>query len=230
MTNSTKTDDWIASVIAANPIHLDPSGNVITCPVRLTYCDIFEPAKPQRGEVVDPTKPAKYGAAILFPPAAIHQIRTVIDPVLKNAAKAAHSRFYDAATDSFAGLNFPLRDQAEKLDQEGFTRLGLWVRVTSRYQPQVVDPMMRPVTDPKRVYNGVWAICALNVYTYDDPRKKGVSLGLNMVMLFSDDTRLVSKAASPAAAFAGVKIDQAFDPSHAFNGSTAGAPDAREFL
>jgi hypothetical protein len=70
-----------------------------------------------------------------------------------------------------------------------------------------------------RLYNGVWAMASINTYTFNDPRKKGVSLGLQMLMIFSNDTKLVSAKADPAKAFAGVQIDSDFDAGAAFGGA-----------
>lgn len=226
MNNSAKTDEWIVAVVAANPVRVAPNGQIITCPVRLTFCDLLEPAKPMRGEVADPNKPPKYGCAILFPPGVEGMIQSVIRPAVETVAKTTFPRNFDAATGEFSGLHFPMRRQDEKLESQGFTKGCVFTRVSSKFQPQVVDTAMNPVSDKSRIYNGVWAIVALNPYSFNDPRKKGVSLGLQMVMLFDNDTRLVSQKADPGQTFAGVKIDQAFNPSAAFGTAAPAAGQA----
>lgn len=214
MTNSAKGDEWVDAVVKANPIHIAPNGNIITCPVRLHYVNAFQPARP--GPNDPPDKQMKYGVTPLFPPQATGQFEQVIKPVLMKAAHASFASRYDADEDRFNGVHFPVHRQDEKLEHQGFTKGGLYVNVTSKFMPSVVDTAMNDVTDPSKAYNGVWAILALNTYTYDDPRKRGVSLGLQMIMLFADDTRLASNKADPKKAFAGVKIDSAFNPSDAF--------------
>jgi hypothetical protein len=221
MNHSAKSDDWLATIISKNPIRLAPDGDIITCPVRLRYANIFEPGSGMPGDQ-DSDKVLKYGACVLFPPGVNGQIEKVIKPVLFAAAKSAFPSSYDAEGDRFPGIRFPIRQQDDKVKHEGFTRGCLFLNATSRYQPRVVDLAYNDVTDPSRVYDGVWAILKLNTYTYPHSANKGVSLGLNMVMLVADDTKLKSTRADPKAAFAGVQIDSTFDASGAFAQSSKG--------
>jgi hypothetical protein len=217
MNHSTKSDEWIAAVISANPIRIAPNGNILTCPLRLHYTNLLEPAKPMRGE--DPNKPTKYGATLLFPPGSEGQFQSVIRPVLLGVAKAQFPDKFDPATGEVSGLTFPFRDQGEKAEHQGFTRGCGFANATTKFKPMVVDTAYDVIPDEvlkTRSYDGVWAICELNAYAYNDPRKKGVSLGLQMVMLFADDQKLMSAKADPRKVFAGVKIDSAFNPSAAF--------------
>ena len=216
MNHSIKTDAWIKQVTEANPIRIGADGSLLTCPVRLHYPNLFRPAPPLRGEVPDPNKPGKFGATFLFPPGVEGQINTVLGPVLMNAARAAFPKNFDPATGEVSGLHFPLRNQADKIEHQGFTRGALFFNATSKFAPLVVDTGMNDVTDENLVYPGMWVIAAVNAYTFNDPRKKGVSLGLKMVMLLTGDTRLKSAGADPSKAFEGVKIDSSFSVDDAF--------------
>jgi len=226
MNHSAKSDEWISKAVAANPIKVAANGNIITCPVRITYANVFRPAPPQRGEVADPNKTPKFGATFLFPPGVEGQIESVIKPALLNMARITFPRNFDPDTGEVSGLHFPIRSQSEKIDLQGFTRGALFFNATSKYKPQIVDTSMNEITDESRIYNGLWVLAALNPYTFNDPKKKGLSLGLQMLMVFSDDTKLVSAKADPAAAFAGVKIDSTFDVDNAF-GQAKTEPPAR---
>lgn len=233
MNHSIKTDEWIAAVTKANPIRTMPDGNILTCPVRLTHMDLLEPQKPDPKEAPDPNKVLKYGCAILFPPGVEGQIQSVIRPACENLARATFKNNVDPATGEISGIHFPLRKQDEKIDQQGFTRGCAWTRVTTKFKPRIVDPTFNDIENPeKRLYHGVWALVSINPYQFNNPKKRGISLGLQMVMLFSDDTKLVSAKADPAKAFAGVQIDSSFDAGAAFgqpNPTPSAEPSASSF-
>lgn len=214
MKDSNKSDAWIAKAVAANPIRIAENGNILTCPVRLHYVNIFEPAK--LGPKDAPDKVRKYGVTALFPLGVEAGINSIIKTAVFNAARAAFPGQFAPETGEPSGLHFPMRAQAEKPDLPGFTRGGLYFNATSKFQPRIVDTSGVDVVVPSRAYNGVWALLALNPYTFNDPRKKGVSLGLQMVMLFADDTRLISAKADPKKVFAGVNIDSSFDVDKGF--------------
>jgi len=91
----------------------------------------------------------------------------------------------------------PWRDQAEKQQYTGYTPGLPFFRCTTQYKPQIVDPGMNPIVDEARVYAGVWAILNVNLFSFgkNPPRpKKGVSIGLQGVMLIADDTKLAGGA------------------------------------
>lgn len=50
-------------------------------------------------------------------------------------------------------------------------------------KPAVVDMNMQPVIDPSQVYAGCVAWVAVNTFTFNQPVNKGVSAGLNAVMI-----------------------------------------------
>jgi hypothetical protein len=113
------------------------------------------------------------------------------------------------------GLHNPLsRDQAEKPQYKGYTPGNPFLRFTSQYKPQVVDTNMNPIVDESRVYAGVWGIISFNLYVFgkSPPRpKKGVSLGLQSVMIVADDDALSGGAVAASEAFKSVKITPRFD-------------------
>ena len=216
MNHSKMTDEWIAAALEANPIRIASNGNIITCPVRIQFAGINEPMKPMRDDDDNQNREPKYGCTPLFPPAALAGIERVIKPKLLALAKVTHEDRFDAQGEPL-NLHFPFRRQDEKLDQQGFTPGGLFCNVSSKFKPAIVDTAMNEITDPSRIYNGVWAILALNTYSFTTKLKRGVSLGIQMFMVYADDQKLVSKKADPKATFAGVKkIDAAFSADAAF--------------
>ena len=57
-------------------------------------------------------------------------------------------------------------------------------------KPAVVDMNMQPVIDPSQVYAGSIAWVAFNSYTYDQTLSKGVTCGLNAVMVTGEESEL----------------------------------------
>jgi len=219
MNHSKKPDDWLRTVVEANPIRIGKNGNIITCPSRLHFADIFVP---QKGLSDDDNqdKAPKYGCSILFPPGCIQGIESVIKPKLVERAKMAFPEKVDDEGNP-TGVHFSIHRQDDKLEQQGYTRGLLYTNVSTRFQPQVYDTAYNSITDPSKVYNGVWAILELNVYHYSVKGKKGVGLGLQSVMVFADDTKLVSAKRDPRKVFEGVKIDAAYNPDDAFGSGPA---------
>lgn len=220
MKNSKMTDEWIARALALNPMSVLENGNVITMPVRLAFANIFKPAKKQPNDA--PDKPATYGCAILFPPGADEQIHRVMMPIYWAKVRERFPQNIGADGNSF-GLHIPFHPQAEKQNQSGYTPGLTYLNVTSRFKPQVVDMAMNPIIDEARVYSGVWAILALNCYHYTDARKKGVTFGLQSVMIVQDDENLGGGASDPKKDFANVKIDPNYNAAAAFGAQPPGS-------
>ena len=63
------------------------------------------------------------------------------------------------------------------------------VNANRDYPPGVRLRDMQPAK-PSDIYPGCWAIVTLRPYTFDTPKKKGVSFGLQNVMKLCDDERL----------------------------------------
>ena len=197
-----------------NPDTGQPTGDILTGPVRLTFPHIFEPQKTKPGE-----NPGKFGACLLFTPWADFTIMR--EEVFKLYA-AVFADKYNPATQQYYGLHDPFHDQAEKSAQyAGFTPGLQYISVSTKFKPQVVDARGNPIVDPAKVYPGVWAICSINAYTFKD-KKSGVSFGLQSVMLIGDDTKLGGGAPDPAKTYGGVMGAIAPPPVQA--GAMAGMP------
>lgn len=194
-------DAWIQQTQANVPVQrrLDengqPTGDILTGPVRLAFCDLLELPQP----TADSPNP-KYGCTIMFPPNA--------DMTLfyedYNALCAQH--FADHfANGAYHGVHSPFHDQAEKLKFSGFTAGCVYVNASTQFKPPVVDAQFNPIIEASKVHAGVWAICSVNMYKFDNPKKKGISVGLQNVMIIGDDTNLGGGAPDSSKVFAGVK-------------------------
>lgn len=56
--------------------------------------------------------------------------------------------------------------------------------------PQIIDMTGNAVTDPTKVYPGVMSRASVGVFSYDEEGNRGVSIGLNNVLLVADGPRL----------------------------------------
>jgi len=197
-------DNWIKQTAGSVPIQRvidaqtgEPTGDILTGPVRLAFDTLFELPQPS-AQMQNP----KYGAALLFTPLADFSIFYEEYYRVCGQEFADH---YDAASGQYYGLHSPFRDQAEKAKFGGFTPGCVFMTCTSKFKPPVVDVRGNPLVDKSKVYPGVWAICAVNPYSYKDPRKKGVGFGLQSVMIIGDDTKFGGGAPDPNKTFAAAK-------------------------
>jgi len=195
-------DAWIAQTSQAVPVQRvidpktgQPTGDILTGPVRLAFDTLFELPKPS-AKIENP----KYGASVLFTPYADFTI------FYEEYYKVCQREFQDHYQNGqYYGLHSPFRDQAEKMKFGGFTPGCIFMTCTSKFKPGVVDTMGNPILDQSKVYPGVWAICSVSPYAFKDPRKKGVAFGLQSVMLIGDDTKFGGGAPDPNTTFGGVK-------------------------
>lgn len=234
MRDSAKNAEWVERVVRENPMHKIMNeqtgawdGNIRTCPVRLSF---FNNAlhqavggKNDNGTEKRPT----FEVQILFPPCATEQVNSVLRPAVADTERRMFPNNMGQDGRSF-GLHSPFRDQAEKQNYAGFTPGGIFIRATTLYKPPVVDLNNNPIVDTEgRAYPGVWALVSINLFHYgiSPPQpKKGVSFGLQAVMIVADDNKLGGGAVDPKTQFKGVKIDSSFDPAKAFGQATPAAP------
>jgi Protein of unknown function (DUF2815) len=229
MMHSRMTDEWLAAVVRGNPIRIaEKTGNIITCPVRLQYVNLFKPAKPQKGD--SPDKKPSYNTVCCLPPGVEAGINNIMRAAVYAEERKSFPNNFGPDGRSF-GLHDPLRGQHEKMrtqegkEVKGFTPGLLCFTAGTQIKPVITDAAFNPIVDESRVYPGVWAIVALNVYPYKN-KISGVNFGLQSIMIFADDEKTGGVGGSnPKDDFDGVQIDQAYNPTAAF-GNTPVAPPA----
>lgn len=209
MRDSTIGDDWIRRACEMNPAQVlvdqttgQPSGNILTGPVRLAFCDLFKP-----GRSMNEGQEGKYQTQALFSPFTDF---SVFYNAYYEVLAREFAEYYDAASGQYHGLHSPFRDQSEKLKFGGYTPGLVFMTCTSRYKPPLVDSRMNPIVDESRVYAGVWAILSINAYAFgkSPPQpKKGVSFGLQSVMVIADDEKFGGGAPDPHTQFQGVNVE-----------------------
>lgn len=227
--NSRMTDEWIAKQVAANPCkpYIDPktgqpNGILLTCPVRLAFCNLFTAVTGKNDNGSD--KAPMFNATLLFPPQAQASVDSVLWPAAYNELVKTFPDYVMADGNLAPGLHIPFHDQAEKaMKYSGYTPGASYINVSSQFKPPVVDAGMNPVVDENAIYAGCWAIVALNVYAYKN-RKKGVAFGLQTVMKIADDEKLSGGGADPTKTFAGVQVDASFDAAKQFGAAAPIGP------
>jgi|NOAtaT_6_FD_contig_31_2628685_length_1015_multi_4_in_0_out_0_2 hypothetical protein len=114
---------------------------------------------------------------------------------MKEAAKTAlKAKFGDKPPKN---LRNPFRDASEKEDVAGFDDGCVFITVSAKKQPKVVDRnkvngAFPQITDEDKVYPGCYVRASLNAYGYDNNGNRGVSFGLNNVQFLDDGERLGS--------------------------------------
>jgi hypothetical protein len=216
------SSEWIARVMRENPSRLLDNGNIRTCPVRLSFPNIFKPGKPNKEGKV-----GKFGSVLLFPLGAdmkpyIGECMRITGEKLPAALKPGGPRINNPIL-RVKSVTDPTLTRGDPDDHyDGYVVGAPVLRCNSPEQRPCVDQRLAPITDHSRVYPGVWAICAVRVFWFDTDGNKGPSFGLQSVMIIADDQNL-GGGSTPAADFAGVNIDSSINPAEAFGtGGTAG--------
>lgn len=225
MKDSIVGDQWIAEMCKLNPVQRvlnaetnQPTGSILTGPVRLAFCDSVFEAKPQMRS--DPNSKLKHSLIALFTP---YSDLSIFWEEYYKVCASDFANHYNASTGQYHGLDNPLKDQAEKAQFGGFTPGCMYTTLTSNYKPAVVDIRMNPITDPSKVYAGVWAIVACNAYASgkNTPRK-GPRFGLQTIMVIGDDQPLTGGAPDPRTLFKSANVKPPVGaPSAAFAASGA---------
>jgi len=171
---------------------------------------------------VEVGKPGFYSASLLFPRG------TDLSVLKAGAADAAFGKWPKAGE---MKLKSPFLDQGEQVQYGGFESGAEYLRAVAYEQrPRVFDTRMQPLTDETRVYAGVWAIAIIRFFTYDKGVNRGVSTGLNGLMIVADDKQLGGGGVDPQTAFGGVQIDAEVDPAGMFSGGEDKEAAARRAL
>ena len=210
MTNSIVGDKWIREVCQNNPtVMLPGEGRLISSgPVRLAFSDtLFEPKAPSN----QPNGTPKYSVCALYSP---FSDMGIYYAEYYRICGEMFADYYNPHLNppGYSGLENPFHDCALKANKfEGFTPGLFYVNHTSKFKPAIVDSSAarNPITDKSKVYPGCWAILVVNAYGYgkSPPQpKKGVSYGLQAVMVIGDDQNLSGGGIDPREAFKAANV------------------------
>jgi Protein of unknown function (DUF2815) len=184
-------ETWIKEYLQRFPCVLRTNGNIRTCPVRLSFPQLWEAKSIVIKGVAG--KP-KFGSTLLFPKTADLSV------LVKACAAAATEKFSDKwkaklPNGSTVGkgaklIEFPFHDGEECDGMAGFESGAYFLRVYSDSKPGVVDSRAMAITDKSSIYPGVWALVTIRAFAYDVDVNKGVSFGLQNVQKIADDESL----------------------------------------
>lgn len=168
---------------------------IITPVARLAFEHLFEKDMREiKGVPVD-----KYNATLLFPKDAD------LGPLKEFARRARDAKWPDPDKRP-SNLRSPFRDgNTEGRGEDGELWAGfedmIFIRVSSKFKPGVVDQKVRPILDPEKVYSGCYVRAQVHAYTYSNMGNKGVSFGLDNVQFVKDGEPLDGGGVPPEKAF-----------------------------
>jgi len=152
---------------------------IVTDKVRLSYAHLFEPF------TNDPEKEARYSVTILIPKSDKATLKKIED-----AQDAARE---EGKTKTFGGkipasLKYTLHDGDEEADLERNPEYAghMYMAMSSKQRPGVVDADLNPILDSTQVYSGCYARVSINAFSYSNSGNKGISFGLNNVQFLED--------------------------------------------
>jgi Protein of unknown function (DUF2815) len=185
------------------------SGNILIYG-RLSFPDLFEPGQDQQGQ------PVKCGTTLLLTP---NYDTSLILADLKSAwekkfgtdpkkwpkgqtVRTPENVIRDAAEKQYAGYEEGWRFLAARV-----SKMEDRPDVRDLLKPMVEGKFAVAERDPRVVYPGRWAIISVQAFGYDN-RTKGVSLGLNNVLLDAHAEALGGAPARAETDFDGIAAEQ----------------------
>lgn len=169
---------------------------VVTGEVRLSYVNIFEPKK-----FKDSDKDAKYSVTILIPKNTADGQKTIAN--IKAAIQAAVEK---GAQKHFGGriptnVQHTLKDGDTEVDDLGELKNikspelkgHMYMRLSSKYAPKVLNVQRQEIINPLEVYSGVYGRVSLTTFAYSGDGRRGVSAVLNNVLITRDGDALVGQ-------------------------------------
>lgn len=162
---------------------------VITNKVRLSYANVLKP------KAMQPGQKEKYSCTILIP----KTDKETLDAI----DKAITAAFQEDGGTKLKGIKrenvkTTLRDGDEKADTNPEYEGHMFMNVSSIQAPGILDKAKRKVTDlpnpEEEVYSGVYALASINFFAYNNNGNRGISAGLNNLLIVEKGERLAGRA------------------------------------
>jgi hypothetical protein len=152
---------------------------VVTGKVRLSFAHLFEPYSP------DPDQEAKYSVMLLIPKTDKATIKAIKDAQQAALEAGKTSRFGGSIPKNWKNT---FRDADEEMDTEERPEMKgmMFMTVSSKTRPGIVDRDVRPILDSTEIYSGCYARVSINAFAFAVQGSKGVSFGLNHVQKLAD--------------------------------------------
>ncbi len=174
-----------------------PSNAVTISGVRLSYCNLFQPAAPYN----NPAGEKKYSVTILVPKTNA-AAKAVMDAAVNRAIEAGVSAKWGGVRPPMPALCVHDGDGPRPSDGSAYGEecRGCWVLTASSQQaPFVVDGNVQPIIDATQVYSGMWGNVSVTFFAYNQAGKKGVGCGLNGVQKTQDGEPLSGRVTAEEA-------------------------------
>lgn len=155
------------------------STKVVTGKVRLSYVHLFEPYSP------NPDQPEKFSCVILIPKSDTKTIKALDDAITAAAENGKDKTFNGKIP---ANLKTTLHDGDEEADLDRNPEYAghMYMSVSSKTKPGIVDKDVQPVLDASEVYSGCYARVSIGAFAYNTQGNRGISFGLNHVQKLAD--------------------------------------------
>lgn len=152
---------------------------VVTGKVRLSYVHLFEPYSN------NPSQDEKYSTVLLIPKSDKKTL-AALKAAQEAAAENGKAKVFGGSIPK--NLKLTLHDGDEDADLERNPEYAghMFMSVSSKTQPGVVDKSVNPILDSKEIYSGCYARVSINAFPYSQQGNKGVSFGLNHVQKLAD--------------------------------------------
>jgi hypothetical protein len=151
----------------------DPK-KVVCGPVRIGYANVFRPRKRE-----DDEEPS-YSCMII--------IDKTDRVTLRKIAKAIEAAQIEGKAKIGNSKSTTLRDGDEEADLENNPELAgmMYVNISSKQRPGIVDQTRQKVIDETMVYSGCYVNVSMKAFAYNAKGNKGVSFGLNHIQFVRD--------------------------------------------
>lgn len=179
---------------------------VVTPEFRVSFPAVFQPKAFEQQE-------PKYSTVMLF------DKKTNLSG-LKEAAKAAAVEKWGEDQKKWPkNMRKPFRDGDEKEDSVGYPGT-IFVSASSKHQPGLVGPTLKPILSEKDFYAGCYARAELIAFAYDKAGNRGVGFALQNIQKLRDGEKFSGRK-DPSTVFDAVEDDSDDEDSYGDDGETA---------
>lgn len=166
---------------------------MITCLVRFSYLNIFEPKETPSGDM-------KYSASLLIEKDNEKGIKEFRDAIAVAIEKGlAVNKFSKAQV---PGLRLPLRDgdvEFEAGNRGEEYKDHFFVNCSSKNKPGIVDAQAKPLFDADEFYSGCFGRADIAFFPYNQAGNRGIGVGLNNIMMVKTGDRLDGRQSAETA-------------------------------
>ena len=148
-------------------------------------------------------KEEKYSISMIFPKT------TDLSKLKKASADCAIAKWGEDKKKWPKNLRSPFRDGDTDRSEDPVYANSIFINVSSKNRPGLVDKDLQPIIDPREFYSGCYAQASLSCFAYEKAGNRGVSFGLNNLMKTRDGESLGGAISKPEEDFAELAVQDA---------------------